>query len=42
VSAFPDTPTSLLTRIAAELSGEPDELAWTEFFELYERVALAD
>jgi len=36
MSAFPDTPTSLLTRIAAELSGESDELAWTEFFELYE------
>lgn len=36
MSAFPNTPTSLLTRIAAELSGEPDELAWMEFFELYE------
>jgi len=36
MSSFPNTPTALLTRIAAELSGEADELAWTEFFELYE------
>jgi len=36
MSAFPNTPTALLTRIAFELSGDADELAWTEFFELYE------
>lgn len=36
MSVFPDTPTALLTRIASELSGEADEAAWTEFFELYE------
>jgi len=36
MSDFPNTPTSLLTRIAAELSGQADETAWTEFFELYE------
>jgi len=36
MSAFPQTPTTLLTRIASELSGEADEAAWTEFFLLYE------
>lgn len=36
MSAFPNTPTALLTRIAAELSGDADEAAWTELFELYE------
>jgi len=36
MSVFPETPTTLLTRIASELSGEADEAAWTEFFELYE------
>jgi len=36
MSTFPETPTALLTRIAAEQSGESDEAAWTEFFALYE------
>jgi RNA polymerase sigma-70 factor (ECF subfamily) len=35
VSIFPQTPTTLLTRIAMHVSGE-DESVWTEFFELYE------
>lgn len=35
MSVFPRTPTSLLTRIAADMSGE-NETVWTEFFELYE------
>ena len=34
MSMFPNTPTLLLTRIAADISGE-DPTAWTEFFELY-------
>lgn len=38
MSAFPHTPTKLLTRIASEVSGEADEAAWMEFFELYEPV----
>lgn len=36
MSTFPETPTALLTRIAADLSGEADAAAWTEFFNLYE------
>lgn len=35
MSMFPDTPTALLTRIAANVSGE-DEAFWYEFVELYE------
>lgn len=34
MSVFPETPTSLLTRIAMQVTGE-DEVVWTEFFELY-------
>ena len=34
MSLFPDTPTMLLTRIAAQASGE-DAAVWSEFFELY-------
>ena len=35
MSAFPNTPTALLTRIAADASGE-DETVWTELVELYQ------
>ena len=35
MSVFPMTPTELLTRIAADASGE-DEAVWTEFVELYQ------
>ena len=35
MSAFPMTPTALLTRIAADAAGE-DEAVWTELIELYQ------
>ena len=35
MSAFPNTPTALLTRIAADAAGE-DEAVWTELVELYQ------
>ena len=35
MSAFPKTPTALLTRIAADAAGE-DETVWTELVELYQ------
>ena len=35
MSAFPNTPTALLTRIAADAAGE-DETVWTELVELYQ------
>ena len=35
MSAFPMTPTALLTRIAADAAGE-DEAVWTELVELYQ------
>ncbi len=35
MSIFPQTPTTLLTRLAARLTGE-DEANWTRFFELYQ------
>ena len=35
MSAFPDTPTALLTRIAADVSGE-NQAIWYEFVELYD------
>ena len=35
MSAFPKTPTALLTRIAADAAGE-DEAVWTELVELYQ------
>ena len=37
MSAFPDTPVSLLARIAAERTGA-SEASWTRFFELYQPV----
>jgi len=35
MAKFPDTPVSLLARIASEKTGAYDESAWTRFFELY-------
>lgn len=35
MSAFPETPTTLLTRLAARAEGT-DESAWARFFELYQ------
>lgn len=32
---FPDTPASLLARIAAQTTGQSDETAWVRLFELY-------
>ena len=36
MSVFPDTPVTLLARIAAQVTGKDDEAAWGRFFELYE------
>ena len=36
MSDFPDTPATLLARIAVQVTGETDELVWLRFFELYE------
>jgi len=36
MSAFPDTPVTLLARIAAQVTGKTDESAWVRLFELYE------
>lgn len=36
MSAFPDTPVSLLARLAAQVTSQPDESAWARLFELYE------
>ena len=36
MSAFPDTPVTLLARIAAQVTGKNDEAAWVRLFELYE------
>ena len=38
---FPDTPVSLLVRIASEKTGVCDEAAWTRLFELYAPVIRA-
>ncbi len=40
MSLFPQTPTTLLTRLAARLTGE-DEANWTRFFELYQPAMVA-
>lgn len=36
MSAFPDTPVTLLAQIAARVTGKEDEAAWVRLFELYE------
>ena len=36
MSAFPDTPVTLLARLAAQVTGRSDEAAWVRLFELYE------
>ena len=36
MSVFPDTPATLLARLAAQMTGQSDEIAWTRLFELYE------
>lgn len=37
MNSFPDTPATLLAKIAIEVTGQPhDEAAWLRFFELYE------
>ncbi len=35
-SAFPDTPATLLAKIAAHVTGQKDELQWVRFFDLYQ------
>ena len=35
MASFPDTPATLLARIAVQATGQPDEAAWLRFFELY-------
>ena len=39
MSAFPDTPVSLLARMAAARTGASEE-SWTRFFELYQPVIM--
>ena len=36
MSVFPDTPVSLLARMAAQVTGQTEESAWVRLFELYE------
>ena len=35
MATFPDTPATLLARIAVEATGHADETAWLRLFELY-------
>ena len=35
MSDFPDTPATLLARIAAQVTGQSDEAAWVRLFEMY-------
>ena len=35
MASFPDTPATLLARIAVQATGHTDEAAWLRFFELY-------
>ncbi len=35
-NAFPDTPVTLLVKMAVHMTGQKDELSWIRFFELYE------
>ncbi len=35
-NAFPDTPATLLAKIAANVTGQKDELSWVRFFDLYQ------
>ena len=37
MSAFPDTPKTLLSRMAAQVTGE-SEASWVRFFDLYQPV----
>ena len=41
MASFPETPVSLLVRIASENTGVHDEAAWTRLFELYSPVIRA-
>ncbi len=34
--AFPDTPATLLAKIAAHVTGQKDEMSWGRFFDLYQ------
>ena len=36
MSAFPETPCTLLVKLAAKMTGRSDEFAWQRFFELYQ------
>lgn len=36
MNVFPDTPVTLLARMAAKVTGRSDEAAWVRLFELYE------
>ena len=35
MASLPDTPATLLARIAVQATGQTDEAAWLRFFELY-------
>lgn len=35
-TAFPDTPVTLLAKIAAQMTRQKDELSWVRFFDLYQ------
>lgn len=35
-NAFPDTPVTLLAKIAVQMTGQKDELQWVRFFDLYQ------
>ena len=36
MSVFPETPCTLLVKLAAQMTGRSDEFAWQRFFELYQ------
>jgi len=36
MSLFPETPCTLLVKLAAQMTGKSDEFAWQRFFELYQ------
>ena len=36
MSVFPETPCSLLVKLAAQATGQADEFAWQRFFDLYQ------
>ena len=36
MNVFPETPATLLARLAAHVTGQADESSWMRLFELYE------